>query len=121
MPRVITPTHKRMMAALPVLRAIHHKYAVQVARQAAVVHLAAKRLLALQKAIEREALAVAGPEYKEWHDVGYDTYGSLQEQTEQGETPLGAGIVDLVTTARQSADYAGRVAAEREPPTLPSE
>ena len=121
MPRVSTATHKRMEAALPALRAIHHKYAARVARQAAVVHLAAKRLLALQKAIEREARAVAGAEYKEWHEVGYEMHESLAEQTERGDLPTGAGIVDLVTTAREIADYAERVAAAREPPTLPSE
>ena len=121
MPRVSTATHKRMMEALPALRTIHHKYAARVARQAAVVHMAAKRLVALQKAIEREAEAVAGQEYREWHDVGYDTYGSLKEHTDEGETQLGAGLADLVETAREIVRYAERVAAEREPPTLPSE
>ena len=121
MPRVITPTQKRMEAALPALLAIPHNYAAQVARQVAAVHLAAKRLLALQKAIEREARGAAGAEYKEWHDVGYNMHGSLHEQTGRGDLPSGVGLVDMVDTAREIMDYAGRVAAEREPLPLPSE
>ena len=119
MPPVRTETQERMKAALPALRVIHHKYAARVARQATLLHLAAKKLHALQRALEKEATAAAGAGYKEWHDVGYDEHGALAEQTERGET--GPGLVDIVDTARAIAHYAGRVAGEAAPPALPSE
>ena len=119
MPPVRTETQERMKAALPALRTIHHKYAARVARQATLLHFAAKKLHALQRALEKEATAAAGAGYKEWHDVGYDEHGALAEQTERGET--GPGLVDIVDTARAMAHYAGRVAGEAAPPALPSE
>ena len=51
--------------------------------------MTAKKLHALQRALEKEAEAAAGAGYKEWpghwHDVGYDEHGALAEQTERGE------------------------------------
>ena len=121
MPPVKTEKQERMKAALPALRTIHHKYAARVARQATLLHMTAKRLQALQRAIEKEAKAVAGVGYKEWHDVGYDMNGPLDEILERGEIPEGPGIVDIVDTARAIATYAGRVAGEAVAPPLPSE
>ena len=112
---------ERMEAALPALRVIHHKYAARVARQATLLHLAAAKLHALQRALEKEAEVAAGKGYREWHDVGYDEHRPLAEQTERGELPTGPGLVDIVDTARAIAHYAGRVAGEAVPPALPSE
>ena len=78
-----------MKAALPALRTIHHKYAARVALQATLLHLTAKKLHALQRALEKEAEAAAGKGYREWHDVGYDEHRPLAEQTERGELPTG--------------------------------
>jgi hypothetical protein len=121
MPPVRTETHERMKAALQGLRLIHHKYAARVAHQATLLHLTAKKLHALQRALEKEATAAAGKGYREWRDVGYDEHGPLAEQTERGELPTGPGLVDIVDTARAIALYAGRVAGEAVAPALPSE
>ncbi len=100
-----------MTAALQALRLIHHKYTARVARQATLLHLTAKKLHALQRALEE----------KMWHDVGYDEHRPLAEQTERVELPTGQGLVDIVDTARAIAHYVGRVAGEAVPPALPSE
>ncbi len=60
----------------------------------------------LRRAIEKEALAEALAGYKEWHDVGYDMHGALEEQTFCGELPTRPGIVDIVDTSRAIAAYA---------------
>ncbi len=53
---------------------VHHKHAAKIAAHARVVRLHAQKLLKLQREIEREAAAIAGADYKECHDVGYDEY-----------------------------------------------
>jgi hypothetical protein len=64
MPPVRTETQERMKAAVPALLVIHHKYAARVARQATLLHLAAKKLHALQRALEKEATAAAGKGFR---------------------------------------------------------
>ncbi len=88
-----------MKAALPALLVIHHKYAARVAWQATLLHMTAKKLHALQRALEKEAAAEAAA----------------------GELLTGPGLVDIVDTGRAIAMYAGRVAGEAAPPALPSE
>ena len=56
MPPVRTETHERMRAALPALRAIQ----VRGARRATLLHLTAKKLHALQRAMEKATAAAAG-------------------------------------------------------------
>ena len=95
------------------LRKIHHKHAAKVARQAKILHWAAKSLLRTQKQIEKEAVAAAGKDYKLDHSVGFDEHGPLDEQTERGDLPTGPGLVDIVDTARAIEMYASRVSPLR--------
>ncbi len=102
------------------LRALHHKHAAKVAAHARVVRLHAKKLLKLQQEIEREAEAIAGCDYKESHDLGYDEYCSMKSQRAVDDGDIrGQGLVDVVELAASIATYAGRVAAEATPPQLP--
>jgi hypothetical protein len=104
-------------------RALHHKHAAKVADHARIVLLHAKELLRLQQEIEREAAAIAGADYKECHDMGYDSdeYGSMESQRAVDDgTIVGPGLVDVVELATSIATYAGSVAAEATPPPLPS-
>ncbi len=104
------------------LRALHHKHAAKVAAHARIVHLHAKKLLRLQQEIERDAAAIAGADYKECHDIGYDEYGSIESQRAADDGAVnGPGLVDVVQLASSIATYAGSVAAEATPPALPSE
>ncbi len=105
-----------------VLRALQNKHAAKVAAHARVVCLHAKKLLKLQWEIEREAAAIAGADYKESYDVGYDEYGSMESQRAVDDSAIvGPGLVDVVELAASIATYAGRVAASATPPQLPSE
>jgi hypothetical protein len=63
-----------MKAAVPALRAIHHKYAGRMARQATLLHLTAKKLHALQRALEKEAEEAAGK------GARYDEHVDKREQ-----------------------------------------
>ena len=104
------------------LRVIHHKHAGQIAAHARIVRIHARKLLKLQKEIEREAVAVAGASYREYHDVGYDEYGSMESQRAIDDGSVaGPGLVDVVELASSIATYAARIAAEATPPPLPSE
>ncbi len=64
-----------------------------------------KELQGLQRAIEKEAWAAAAAEYKEWHYVGYDMHGALEEQTFREELQTGKGIMNIVDTACAIAAY----------------
>ncbi len=82
----------------------------------------AKKLLKLQREIEREAAAIAGAAYKECHDVSFDEYGSMESQRTIDDGAIrGPGLVDVVELASSIATYAARVAAAATPPPLPSE
>ncbi len=79
-------------------------------------------LLRLQREIEREAAAIAGADYKESYDVGYDAYGSMESQRAVDDGAIvGPGLIDVVELAASIATYAGRVSASATPPQMPSE
>jgi hypothetical protein len=100
------------------LRAISHKHAAKVARQAKLLHLTAKQLLRTQRRMEREARAVAGNDYKDKYGaVGFDTE-TLYEQNTRGDIPTDPALTDIVTTASIMANVASGVAAEAVPPPL---
>jgi hypothetical protein len=86
------------------------------------VRLHAKKLLRLQREVEREAAAIASADYKESYDVGYDAYVSMESQRAVDDGAIvGQGLVNVVELAASIATYAGRVAASATPPQLPSE
>ena len=100
------------------LRAISHKHAAKVARQAKLLHLTAKQLLRTQRRMEREARRVAGKDYKNEHGaVGFDVE-TLYEQNTRGDIPTDPALTDIVTTVSTMEREASRVAAEAVPPPL---
>ncbi len=113
------PVDEKIIAARKIraLRKLHHDNAPNVARLARILHLTAKRLHRIHVKIDKEAIRIAGKNYKDDHDVGFDAHGPMEKQTH----PMGPGIVDIMDTACAMAHYAGRVAAEATPLTLPSE
>jgi hypothetical protein len=117
MPTAPQPNHR-----LHALRAIHHKNAAKAARLALIIHRASKSLLNLHAKMDKEARIAAGAHYKkEGHQIDFNKYDTLAEQSYRGEIPEGPGIVDILDTSRAIAAYARRVAAEANPPPLPSE
>jgi hypothetical protein len=95
------------------LRVVHYKHAAKIAAHARIVHLHAKKLLKLEQEIKSEAVAIAGPDYKEYHDLGYDEHGSMESQRAVDDGSVnGPGIVDVVEIASSIATYAGRIATE---------
>ncbi len=115
-------TERTLDSEARALRVVHHKNAAKVAAHAYIIHWHAKRLVKLQAKIVEEARAIAGDDYKEHHDVGYDVYGSMESQrrVDDGQI-IGTGFSDVVEMAREVAVYATRVAAYAVPPPLPSE
>jgi hypothetical protein len=119
-----TTLHSSSFAAATTraLRVVHHKHAAKIAAQARIVRLHAPRLLNMQREIDREAAAIAGAAYKEYHDVVYDEYGSMESQRAIDNGAIrGPGIVNVVELASSIATYAVRVAAAAVPPPLPYE
>ena len=100
------------------LRKVRHKYAPAVARTARMIETLAKRLVKLQREAVKEAKAVAG---NNSHMVGFDEHGSIETQNNRSVPVIGPGFVDIMDTARATADNAELVAKETTPPPLPSE
>lgn len=107
--------------ALCQLRDLHKKHAAKVARLARIIERSAKRLVRIQRDTDRAAKAIAGNDYEKYHVVGFDEHGSIDEQNGRSEPVTGPGFVDIMDTARATADYAQRVAESTPPLPLPSE
>ena len=105
------------------LRKLRHDNAPKAARLLRMMELSTKRLLALHKRMDKEAIAIAGGDYKEDHDLTFFEVRSQSEREDDGlETFEGEpGLKDLLTPVTDAARCAAECAAEREPPFLPSE
>ena len=113
------PVDEKIITALKIraLRKLHYDNAPKVARLARRLHLTAQRLHKIHVKIDKEAIRIAGKNYMDDHSIGFDAHSPLED----GELPTGPGIVDIMDSACAMAHYAGRVAAEATPLTLPSE
>ena len=105
------------------LRKLRHDNAPKAARLLRMMELSTKRLLALHKRMDKEAIAIAGKDYKEDNDLTFFEVRSQSEREDDGlETFEGEpGLKDLLPVATDAARCAAECAAEREPPCLPSE
>ena len=105
------------------LRKLRHDNAPKAARLLRMMELTTKRLLALHKNMDKEAIAIAGKDYKEDHDLTFFEVRSQSEREDDGlETIEGEpGLKDLLPVATDAARCAAECAAEREPLFLPSE
>ena len=105
------------------LRKLRHANAPKAARLLRMMELSTKRLLALHKRMDKEAIAIAGKDYKEDNDLTFFEVRSQSEREDDGlETFEGEpGLKDLLTPVTDAARCAAECAAEREPPFLPSE
>ncbi len=103
------------------LRDLHKKDAAKVARLARIIELSAKRLVKIQRDTVNKAKELAGNDYEDYHTVGFDAHGSIDEQNDRSEPVSGPGFVDIMDTTRATADYAQRVAESTPPLSLPSE
>ena len=94
-----------------------------MAHQLRMMELSTKRLLALHKRMDKEAIAIAGNDYKEDNDLTFFEVRSQSEREDDGlETFEGEpGLKDLLAPVTDAARCAAECAAEREPPFLPSE
>lgn len=103
------------------LRKLHQKHARAVARTARMIEKLANRLVRIQRETAREAKKIAGNKYEIDHAVGFDEHGPLDKQNTKYEPVTGPGFVNIMRTARATADYAERVAEATSPLPLPSE
>ena len=108
----------RMMAEL---RKLHQKHARAVARTARMIEKLANRLVRLQRETVREAKAIAGNKYEVDHAVGFDAHSPIDKKNTKYEPDTGPTFVDIMNTARATANYAERVAEATPPLPLPSE
>ena len=113
------------------LRKLRHDNAPKAARLLRIMELAAKGLITLHKRMDKEAIAIAGKDYTEHHDIAFLEVRSLasrEEDDDEDESKLASrvfdgepGIEDILTLANDTGKWAAECAAEREPPCLPSE
>ncbi len=106
------------------LRFVQHKYAAQVAVHARALERHARKLQRLHAKINKEAAAIASPDFADHHTLGFDEYESIaaqQADNEGGCSIEGAGIVNVIKMANIMANCADRVAACKVPPELISE
>jgi hypothetical protein len=118
-----TSISKKKERDLIALRKLRHDNAPKAARLLRMMELSTKRLLALHKRMDKEAIAIAGKDYKEDNDLTFFEVRSQSEREDDGlETFEGEpGLKDLLPVATDAARCAAECAAEREPPFLPSE
>jgi hypothetical protein len=113
---------KQKLSPIVALRTMRHHYAADVAKHAKAIYAAAKSLQAIEIAMARAAVDVAGEEYEEHHTITFDGHGSIGNQLENlGIVEYGAGIDDIVTKAAEMEAEATNVAKCADPPPLPYE
>ena len=113
---------KQKLPTAVALRAMRHRYAADVAKHAAAIYKAAKSLQAIENAMAREAVIIAGEDYEERYTVTFDGHGSIENQLENlGVVEYGSGINDIVSKAVEMEAEAIIVANSAEPPKLPYE
>ena len=110
------------------LRKLRHYNAPKAARLLRIMELAAKGLIGLHKRMDKEAIAIAGKDYTENHDIAFLEVRSLASREDDDEESKASrifdgepGIEDILTLANDTGKWAAECAAEREPPFLPSE
>ena len=110
------------------LRKLRHVNAPKAARLLRIMELAAKGLITLHKRMDKEAIAIAGKDYTEHHDIAFLEVRSLASREDDDEESKASrifdgepGIEDILTLANDTGKWAAECAAEREPPFLPSE
>ncbi len=96
------------------LRAVKHKYAVQIAAHACAVEQHARKLVRLHAKIKAEAIAIAGPDYDEQNAFCFEETASLDcAMLRPAARSLSLDVVDM---ASSMANRAGYVAACTVPP-----
>jgi hypothetical protein len=108
------------------LRVVHHKNAAQTAGHARAKERHEHKLLRFHARINTESVVLCRPYYEERHIVGFNEFGSMDEQqhnTWDGSEVLGPSLKDVVKMANNLANSAGRVTVtvRRFPPPLQSE
>ena len=104
------------------LRVIRHSYAGKVSQQARIALLALKKIIKLHANIDSDARKVAGENYNERHEVGFEEYKAMAEQLDEDDGAIqGPGLIDMHDAMEEMVRWAGKCAAEEVPPQLPSE
>jgi hypothetical protein len=112
---------------LVALRKLRHSYAAQVQREARKMALAAKRLIAIHKQMDRRGRAIAGKDFAEKHELPFMEVRSIAKRAKLGEEcdsrvePDEPGLEDIAVLGDDIGRWAGECAAEAAPPQLPSE
>jgi hypothetical protein len=108
------------------LRVVRHKYAIRIAAHAGAMERHKHKLVRLHARIRvnTESIAIASPDFKTDHAVGFDAHDSIAEQqqdTNTGGAVSGAGFANVFQMANDMANRAGRGAACSVPPPRHSE
>jgi len=82
------------------LRLVRHKHAANIALHARIIEIAAKEIKAINAAIERESVAIAGEDYLDEHTVHFEPCPSIDDQlNDDVDVVRGAGIDDVIAYA----------------------
>ena len=104
------------------LRALRHSFAARIAQQARIVAIASKKLLKLHASMDKTARKIAGPDYRQYHEVTFEEFPSIADQRREDDGAVqGPGLEDVRDLAVEMARWAGEVASADAPPQLPSE
>jgi len=106
---VLIPNHQQMPPSTEVLRlrVIRNKHAEKIALQATIIESAAKAIIAINAAIDRECAAIAGEDYLDKHTVNFEPCPSIDDQlNEDVDVVRGAGINDVLAYASAVASDA---------------
>ena len=96
--------------------------APKVAQLARIVAMATKKLLQIHVVMDVAASHIAGENYRELHEVGFEEFPTIADQRKEDDGEVtGPGLQDVLAMATEMARWAGECASAAEPPQLPSE
>ena len=103
------------------LRRIRQKHARKVAALCALIKKAARGLVAVEKALDKDAAKVAGKEYKNKYDLSFQKHGSNESQVELDGLVTMPDFQSILDMATKTEADALEVADAEEPAELPYE
>jgi hypothetical protein len=103
------------------LRSLRQKHARKVATLCGMIKKAAKGLVAVEKAMDQEAIEIAGKDYKYSYCLTFEENGSNDSQIETDGFITTPDFKSVLKMATESESIARSVAEAKELPELPYE
>jgi hypothetical protein len=103
------------------LRSLRQKHARKVAILCGMIKKAAKGLVAVERAMDQEAVKVAGPDYQYKHCLSFEEHGSNDSQIETDGFVTTPDFKSVLQMAIDAEAGALSMVEANEPPKLPYE